>query len=770
MTLENKLNITDQMELAQAEERISKQKARQMFELTINRSGCLDSRETVQEEPYATELAAKLGQGVKEDGICGALLALAAFAKTQGLPPAMLFWRDFAAEILNRICHTPENAAFIDEIEPLTKTQAAVYRLSLPPMTGAEYVTEATFIDIWNGFSAYLGQAVAKAGSLAVFLESRAPRWRQVGRVCFHLAENKGDGEYPFAFLATYASGLGKADKLRFLPISQALTEYAGTKNKKALLHLLVLVSNAAKQSELIKDLLESGEIYHPYPLTDGEAYTFLQEIPLYEESGLLVCMPDWWRKRPRVQARVNLGAKVPGRFTADTMLDFNVNAAIGDEELSAEELKALLAAGSGLRFVKGQWVEVDAAKLNQVLTHWQQVQAQAGDGISLVEGLRLLAGAALNMKGGKENETVHEWSFIALAAGFKELIETLRAPANARAVSPGKLLQATLRPYQQQGLAWLNFLAEVGLGACLADDMGLGKTIQVIALLLIRQKQKKSSTQPALLVVPDSLLGNWQSEIERFAPSLQCLYLHRAMMDDKSFASMPDDQQAKFKDADVVLTTYAMFSRQPYLSDYQWNLAVIDEAQAIKNPGSKQTINIKKIKARARIALTGTPVENRLGDLWSLFDFINPGLLGSAKVFQHFVNNLETRRRDQYKPLRALTAPYILRRLKTDKSIISDLPDKTEVTAYCRLTKKQAVLYEQNVKDLAAALAQEAEGLQRKGMVLSSLMRFKQICNHPSQLLGDGLFTPGDSGKFERLKEICEEIAARQDKVLIFS
>ena len=206
-----------------------------------------------------------------------------------------------------------------------------------------------------------------------------------------------------------------------------------------------------------------------------------------------------------------------------------------------------------------------------------------------------------------------------------------------------------------------------------------------------------------------------------------------------------------------------------PWIADTRWRVAILDEAQAIKNPGSKQTRAAKKLDAQARIALTGTPVENRLADLWSIFDFINPGLLGSGKEFATFTKRLENRPHNPYGPLRELVRPYILRRLKTDKSVIDDLPDKTEVKAYCHLSPKQAALYQQAVKELAAHL-DSAEGIGRKGVILSFLMRFKQICNHPSQWLGDGAWAEGDSGKFARLREIAEVIAARQEKALVFT
>jgi SNF2 family DNA or RNA helicase len=332
--------------------------------------------------------------------------------------------------------------------------------------------------------------------------------------------------------------------------------------------------------------------------------------------------------------------------------------------------------------------------------------------------------------------------------------------------IDPGLALNGTLRPYQQVGVRWLYLLAKLGLGACLADDMGLGKTIQILSLLLVLRKQDSGDRRPSLLVAPASLLANWASELERFAPSLKALIAHPSTL---AAADLMTLAPGRLQDVDLVITSYGSLLRIPWIAETSWHLVVIDEAQAIKNPGAKQTRVAKKLKAQAKFALTGTPVENRIGDLWSIFDFINPGLLGSSKEFSNFVKRLEDRPHNPYAPLRELVRPYILRRLKTDKTVISDLPDKIEVKAFCQLSRKQAALYKQAVEELAEAL-DEAEGIRRRGLVLSFLMRFKQICNHPSQWLGDGAWSEEDSGKWARLRDIVEVIAAKQEKVLVFT
>ena len=339
--------------------------------------------------------------------------------------------------------------------------------------------------------------------------------------------------------------------------------------------------------------------------------------------------------------------------------------------------------------------------------------------------------------------------------------------PRSPSVAGRSRRCNATLRPYQQTGVNWLRFLTSLGLGACLADDMGLGKTIQVLALFLACQKQPPG--KPSLLVLPASLLGNWKAEIARFAPTLRVVFLHPAETSKDELDHIAADPGTALRQADVVATSYGMLLRQEWLAQQHWRLVVLDEAQAIKNPAARQTKAVKRIRADARIVLTGTPVENRLSDLWSLFDFVCPGLLGTQAKFKEFTKKLNERQEHRYAPLRSLVQPYILRRMKTDRRIIDDLPDKVEVQAFCGLTKRQAALYAKLVKELSDLL-DDVDGMKRRGLVLAYLMRFKQLCNHPSQLLGDGLYGAEDSGKFVRLAELCEEIASRQEKVLVFT
>ncbi len=701
------------------------------------------------------------------------LFALAA-TRPEAPPPSpeLSFWRDFACSYLTQLCRTPESAGNrIDPVEPPPESALAALMLSAPLMQGGEYLSVEVFQNIWTELDAWVRKEIAgTADGLSGWLKQQAPMWRQVGRVCFHLADNKQDPDLPFAFLATYAPSLSKAGRVQYQPLGKALQEYAGEGNRKALINLLSPVYRASEQIDFVKDLVDSGDIFHPLAWSPAEAHRLLKSLPLLEASGLLVRLPDWWRKRPRPRVTVTIGEKRQSRFGADAMLDFKVGLALGDRQLTEKEWHELMASEDGLAYVKGQWVEVDREKLSQALAHWRRVEAAAaGEGISFIQGMRLLAGAPATLDGGAALPGEdREWAFIDAGKWLSDVLSGLRDPDGL--VSRGRItdFRGTLRPYQEAGLNWLQFLSSLGLGACLADDMGLGKTVQVLSLLLTL-KQDTPPGKPSLLVLPASLLANWKAEMKRFAPTIEAAFIHPSETDKTAIAAAARGPDALLAKTDVVLTTYGMLPRQPWLLDVDWRLVILDEAQAIKNPSTAQAKTIKQLKAKARIALTGTPVENRLSDLWSLFDFLCPGLLGSAARFKKFVKGLEAREHDRYAPLRNLVRPYVLRRMKTDKRIIADLPDKTEMKAFCGLARKQALIYSRLVEELAAAL-KGLDGIKRRGLVLAYLMRLKQICNHPSQLLGDGGYEPVDSGKFERLRGICEEIASRQEKALVFT
>jgi len=535
---------------------------------------------------------------------------------------------------------------------------------------------------------------------------------------------------------------------------------------------------SGTEQSVWTRELLDSRRVFQPQAWTAVQAHAFLREVPVLEASGIITRIPNWWKngRGPRPQVSVSVGGQRAAGLGVENMLKFSVEATLGGEALTAAERQSLMHAQEGLVALRGQWVEVDREKLQSVLEHWKRVESgAAGDGVSFLEAMRLLAGVRL---GGVADEATAEsadWSEVSAGGWLRETLERLRNPDTAAEFDPNEHLNARLRPYQATGVKWLWLLQSLGLGACLADDMGLGKTIQVIALLL-RLKHEKPDAKlrggkahaPSLIVAPASLLANWKNELTRFAPALRAGFLHPSETPPDEWRDAASAEKF-LAGRDVILTTYGQAARVEWVAAREWRLVILDEAQAIKNPGARQTRAIKRLRAGARIALSGTPVENRLGDLWSLYDFLNPGLLGTAPEFTRCMKAMQSALPPDIAPLRRLVRPYLLRRLKTDRTIISDLPDKTEVNAWCPLTKRQVALYESSVRDLAEKL-ENVEGIQRRGLVLAFLMRFKQICNHPSHWLGDGAFAPEDSGKFLRLAELCEEIASRQERAIVFT
>lgn len=721
------------------------------------------------------EVDEKLGAGLSaalEKSAAAGLLLLATEALTVPLSPSPAYWRDFSRGYLQRLCQTSESDSGPAPLLAPTRSELSDFVQQAPPMRGGEFLTLSLLEKLWQEFGDFVTQESRLTG-LSAWLKSRNPLWHTVGRVTFHLAENKRDPNRPFAFLATYTHRLSDRGKPQHLPLARALQEYGGTKNKAALTALLSPVQRAAEKSDLARELVETRRLFQPLAWTPGDAHRFLRHIPAFEESGLLVRVPDWWKSgRPaRPQVNVRIGEKATNLLSLQSLMDFSVEIALDGEQLTAAEWRQLMSAKEGLVLLKGKWVEIDRDRLNQVLAHWQRIERSGGD-ISFLEGMRLLAGVG-RIKGGDplaQAET-RAWSEVVPGEWLRKTLGAMRDPSLIDGFDPGRDLCAQLRGYQSKGVRWLWFMSRLGLGACLADDMGLGKTIQTLALLLQLKREAAGSqaVSPSLLVAPASLLANWKSEIARFAPALEVFFVHPSETPPQRLKEIVTDPASKLFGKDLVVTTYGLLARLPSLRQAEWRLVVLDEAQAIKNPEARQTRTVKELRAQARIALTGTPIENRLGDLWSLFDFICPGLLGSAGEFGQTIKRLSDDHSRHFAPLRNLTRPYILRRLKTDKNVISDLPEKTEVAAWCVLSKAQAALYEQSVKELAEKL-ESVTGIQRRGLILAFLIRLKQICNHPSHWLGDGVFDPAGSGKFARLSELGEEIGARQEKALIFT
>ncbi|HPT31862.1 MAG TPA: DEAD/DEAH box helicase [Prolixibacteraceae bacterium] len=670
------------------------------------------------------------------------------------LSPSMGYIYKVAATFVKNLIRTPglellrEKAAVT-----LEDHDREILLAEIPYLLGAEFLDEHWLDCAWDKLHQVYDQEIKKySGSINEYFRNMNPDIHVAGKVYFHLVESQRE-DYPFAFLATYAAEAQTGGAAKHLPLKNALTEYG--ENSRKLLELLATVNKAAGQSAFVSELLESGEIFHPIGLNSDEAYTFLKEVSIYEEAGILCRIPNWWRKKSEsVKAAINIGSKAPSLVGFEALVDFNVQLSLGGETITLEELQKLLAETEGLAFIKGKWVEVDHERLRETLEVYEQAHKMASKGaVTMMEAMRIRLNPLKSLKINEKDSAVEvshgEW--------LETLLTRLRRPETIATVDCGDNFKAVLRDYQQKGLNWLYTMRKLGLGACLADDMGLGKTVQVIALL---NSLRSSREEKVLLVIPASLIGNWTTEIDRFAPGLTYQLIHPQ---DKNSPAEPGEIQAG-----ICITTYGMVARTGWLQEVLWDIVILDEAQAIKNPGTKQTKSVKQLKAHCRIALTGTPVENRLADLWSIFDFLNQGLLGNAREFSGFAKKLKDQP-DDYGRLKQVTAPFILRRLKSDKSIIADLPEKIEMKSYASLGKKQAALYMSLIKDLQRKL-ETSEGIERKGLVLASLMKFKQICNHPDQYLGQDAYLANESGKYDRLREICETIYAKRERVIVFT
>jgi SNF2 family DNA or RNA helicase len=489
-------------------------------------------------------------------------------------------------------------------------------------------------------------------------------------------------------------------------------------------------------------------------------AFHFLSvAAPALDEAGFGVLLPSWWDRRTRLGLKAT--ASTPsdtrvtgGSFGREALMDFQWRLAIGDDTLTDDEIAALADAKAPLVRVRGQWVAVDAEHLRRGIEFLKRPAQRR----TAAEVLALAASHPDDL------DTPFPVTGVSADGWLGELLAG-SAPSALAPVDPPESFTATLRPYQSRGLSWLSYLATLGLGSCLADDMGLGKTVQLLALESA-QRADRPDTGPTLLLCPMSLVGNWEREAAKFAPTLRVLAHHGR---DRLRGDALRDQLAT---TDLLVTTYATGTRDiDELAEYDWHRVVLDEAQAIKNSLSRTAKATRRLRAGHRVALTGTPVENRLSELWSIMDFLNPGLLGSSELFRARYA-IPVERHGAAEPaqrLRTVTQPYILRRLKTDPTIIDDLPEKLEMKEYCRLTVEQASLYQSIVDDMMDRI-ESSEGIERRGNVLAAMTKLKQVCNHPAQVLHDRSPVGTRSGKVIRLEELLEEILAEGDRVLCFT
>ncbi|WP_119729147.1 DEAD/DEAH box helicase [Thermomonospora amylolytica] len=488
-------------------------------------------------------------------------------------------------------------------------------------------------------------------------------------------------------------------------------------------------------------------------------AFRFLRRAaPLLAAAGFGVLLPQWAGRarlgmRLTTRTRTEPGAVASSGFGLGGLVDFRWDLAVGDDPLTEEELTELARLKAPLVRLRGRWVELDEAQLEAALEFLRQPRTGTMTAAQAVRAAVHAGDETLPLVGVEADGPLGDL----LSGEADRRLVPVKAPEG---------FEATLRPFQERGLAWLKFLDDLGLGGVLADSMGLGKTVQTLALLAL-ERADGAQVAPTLLVAPMSLVGNWQREAARFTPKLR-VYVHHG-----SGRRRGERLVEAVARADLVLTTYGTAARDArMLAAIEWGRVVCDEAQALKNSGTQQARAVRGIPARNRIALTGTPVENHLTELWSIMEFVNPGLLGPRAAFrERFAGPIEERGDPEaVAALRRVTGPFVLRRLKTDKSIIADLPDKQEIKVYCNLTAEQASLYQATVDDMLARMAEADDETARRGLVLATMARLKQVCNHPAHLLKDSSRLPGRSGKLERLEEICAEIVAQGEKALAFT
>ena len=523
------------------------------------------------------------------------------------------------------------------------------------------------------------------------------------------------------------------------------------------------MLSSLGQAARVCPDISASLNNARPsgYSLDTIAAHTFLTETAsVLEQNGFGVLLPAWWTGRgTKTRLAVRASVKSPpmragSSLSLENVVQFDWQLALGNRKLTQSELETLAKIKAPLVRLRGQWVEMNAKEIQAAIEFWKNKTATK----TTVRDIVQMALGAKDAPGGFDFGGVKATGWVG------KLLKQLDGKVEFNELKPPSAFVGTLRPYQLRGYSWLHFLRQWGLGACLADDMGLGKTIQTLAL--IERDWEAGINRPVLLVCPTSVVNNWQKEAARFTPQLPVLVHHGAdRMKGEAFAGKARKQA-------IVISSYGLLQRDiDSLRKVEWAGVILDEAQNVKNAETKRARAARAVPADYRIALTGTPVENNVGDLWSIMEFLNAGFLGTQAAFKRdfFIPIQVQRDPNAAERLKQVTGPFILRRLKTDRSIISDLPEKLEMKVYCTLTKEQASLYAAVLKDVEQAL-DSTEGIERKGLILATLSKLKQVCNHPAQFLGDNSRLTKRSGKLDRLTEMLEEVIAVNDRALVFT
>ncbi len=616
---------------------------------------------------------------------------------------------------------------------------------NVPLVLGNEFIDENWLINQFYLMNQWLRETLeSSTKSIEATLATYLPSFNVADRTYFHIVETN-ETKYPFAFFCSYTTKL--KGKVLHLPLSHALEEFKD--DERALLHLLSVIFKASGRSSCLSTLIETGEIFNPTYLSSKDAYDLLENSDFFYSCGIGTRFPSWWKQKNKIHSRATVGESLKKGLNLQYLLSVELNFVLNDQLLSESELIELSKMDEGLVNFNGRWIEIDHKVLKELLSQYYEFNRRYKRGISFSEYLAM-----------QRDEAIVDNDFPEIEFSNGQWLENFKNHNNIDkdSVCLSDSFKGELREYQKTGVAYLNEMLQLGFGSTLADDMGLGKTIQILALLTYLFDNNKINN--TLLIVPASLIGNWIAERDKFAPSIDIFLLR-----DKE----SEIRKLDFTKKGLYLSTYKMVALRESIREREWDIVILDEAQAIKNPNTKQSRSIKELNANNRIIMSGTPIENSLLDLYSLFDFTNPGLLGSKKEFKNLMKQMDETPKI-YSALRNVINPFILRRLKTDKKIIKDLPQKIESDYFVPLSAKQVVLYNKLIKQIEDSINETDEGIAKKGLILSSILKCKQICNHPSQYLKIDEYKEKDSGKFLALKLLVQTIYEKRERVLIFT
>ncbi len=651
------------------------------------------------------------------------------------------FLQYVSKQFLKRIVDSKELNFGIISNKQISNSEIQAIIANVPMIIGHEFVDESWIIQQQIKFDDLVKYEIETSKKTPInFLTSKKEDLVIPSRIYFHLVanENNDDRRYPFAFLATYTVKYG--NKISHVPLKNALLEFKN--NKKDLSLLISSISKSENQSEFVSKYLHSGEIFLPMKISEQDAYIFLKEVHIFENCGIVCRIPKWYTES---ESKICIDFDEIQiwnlRFLSQAALNyFSPKLIYKGVEISVDEAKLLLEQKEGLEFIKGKWIENNHQELEALLNEYE---SYSKDGTTLLEILKSKSGLTKNInKSPIDIEfTREDW----LQQCIDKSIRTNYCELPTK-------FETILRQYQKEAFSWLWGMYEMGFGVCLADDMGLGKTVEVISFL---EKFRKNDNGHVLILVPATLVANWQSEMNKFAPEIEMFVLKGSN----------EPKEGTFKSF-ITITTYQTVLKSNYLNTVCWDVIILDEAQAIKNFYTSSAKKIKSLNSKMRIAMTGTPIENNVLELWSIFDFLNPGLLGDRDQFK----KIYTSGQEANIKIKELIQPFVLRRVKTDKNIISDLPEKNEIDVTINMTKEQIVLYNKVVETMNDSIMLAKDNTQAHAILLSTVMKLKQVCNHPSQYYGFSNYDENESGKFIELRNICETIYSKREKVLVFT